>query len=51
MPRVWEKVYSQVAIGLSEADKLQQAAYGWAVQVGRAVAQCTLEGARAFGAR
>ena len=25
VPRVWEKVYSQVAIGLSEADKLQQA--------------------------
>jgi long-chain acyl-CoA synthetase len=43
VPRVWEKVYSQVAIGLSEADKLQQMAYGWAVQVGKEVAQCTLE--------
>ena len=43
VPRVWEKIYSQVAIGLSEADKLQQAAYGWAVQVGREVAQCMLE--------
>ncbi|MCU0965745.1 MAG: AMP-binding protein [Burkholderiaceae bacterium] len=44
VPRVWEKIYSQVAIGLSEADKLQQAAYAWAVKVGREVAQCTLVG-------
>jgi long-chain acyl-CoA synthetase len=44
VPRVWEKIYSQVAIGLSEADKLQQAAYAWAVKVGREVAQCTLMG-------
>jgi hypothetical protein len=44
VPRVWEKVYSQVAIGLSEADKMQQAAYAWAVGVGREVAQCTLDG-------
>jgi long-chain acyl-CoA synthetase len=43
VPRVWEKIYSQVAIGLSEADKLQQLAYGWAVQIGKEVAQCTLE--------
>jgi long-chain acyl-CoA synthetase len=43
VPRVWEKIYSQVAIGLSEADKLQQMAYGWAVQIGKEVAQCTLE--------
>jgi long-chain acyl-CoA synthetase len=43
VPRVWEKIYSQVAIGLSEADRLQQLAYGWAVQVGKEVAQCTLE--------
>jgi long-chain acyl-CoA synthetase len=44
VPRVWEKIYSQVAIALSEADKLQQAVYAWALQVGRAVAECTLEG-------
>ena len=49
VPRVWEKVYSQVAIGLSEADKLQQAAYAWAVGVGREVAQCTLEGREPSG--
>jgi long-chain acyl-CoA synthetase len=49
VPRVWEKVYSQVAIGLSEADKLQQAAYAWAVGVGREVAQCALEGREPSG--
>jgi long-chain acyl-CoA synthetase len=43
VPRVWEKMYSQVAIGLGEADKLQQAAYAWALSVGREVAQCTLQ--------
>jgi long-chain acyl-CoA synthetase len=42
VPRVWEKIYSQVAIGLREADKLQQAAYGWALGVGKQVAQCML---------
>ena len=34
VPRVWEKVYSTVAIAVKEAGKLQQAAYGWAVGVG-----------------
>ncbi len=43
VPRVWEKVYSQVSIGLREADKLQQAAYGWALGVGKQVAQCVLD--------
>ncbi len=43
VPRVWEKIYSQVSIGLSEADRLQQAAYAWAVRVGKEVAQCTLD--------
>ena len=43
VPRVWEKIYSQVAIGLSEADKLQKLAYGWALQVGSEYAKCTLE--------
>jgi long-chain acyl-CoA synthetase len=46
VPRVWEKMYSQVAIGLGEADKLQQAAYAWALSVGREVAQCTLQRSR-----
>jgi len=43
VPRVWEKIYSQVAIGLSEADKLQKLAYGWALHVGTEYAKCTLE--------
>jgi long-chain acyl-CoA synthetase len=43
VPRVWEKIYSQVAIGLSEADKLQQGTYAWAMGVGKQVAQCALD--------
>ena len=43
VPRVWEKIYSQVSIALSEADKLQRAAYGLAFQIGGEMAQCTLE--------
>ena len=43
VPRVWEKVYSQVSIALSEADRLQRAAYGLAFQIGGEVARCTLE--------
>ena len=38
VPRVWEKVYSQVMISIGEATRLQQWAYGWAVSVGKAVA-------------
>ncbi|HOM15601.1 MAG TPA: AMP-binding protein, partial [Rubrivivax sp.] len=43
VPRVWEKVYSQVAIALGEADKLQRAAYALALRIGAEVAQCTLD--------
>lgn len=43
VPRVWEKIYSQVAIGLREADKLQQGTYAWAIQVGREMAACQLD--------
>ncbi len=43
VPRVWEKVYSQVTIGLSEADKFQQLAYAWAIGVGKEVAQASLD--------
>ena len=38
VPRVWEKIYSQVMISVGEATRLQQWAYGWAVSVGKAVA-------------
>jgi len=34
VPRVWEKVFSTVAITIKEAGKLQQLAYGWAVGEG-----------------
>jgi long-chain acyl-CoA synthetase len=43
VPRVWEKIYSQVQITLSEAGKLQQAAYAWALGVGRELAGCEAE--------
>jgi long-chain acyl-CoA synthetase len=42
VPRVWEKIYSQVTISIREAGKLQQAAYAWAVKVGMQVAECGL---------
>jgi long-chain acyl-CoA synthetase len=35
VPRVWEKVFSTVAITVREAGKLQQAAYAWAIGVGQ----------------
>jgi len=44
VPRVWEKIYSQVSIALREAGKLQQLAYSWAVSVGREVAEARLAG-------
>ena len=40
VPRVWEKIYSQVMITLSEAGRLQKLAYAWAVSVGGRVADC-----------
>ena len=42
VPRVWEKFYSGVMIGLKEAGPLQQAAYGWAIGVGQRVADLVL---------
>ena len=39
VPRVWEKIYSQVMITLSEAGTLQKAAYKWAVGVGTEIAK------------
>ena len=43
VPRVWEKIYSQVMITLSEADPVQKLAYRWAVGVGTRVAACEAE--------
>ena len=45
VPRVWEKIYSQVMITLSEAGRLQKLAYAWAVGVGGQVAQSEVRGA------
>ncbi len=44
VPRVWEKFYSAVSIGVSEAARLQQLAYRWAIGVGLRVADRVLAG-------
>ncbi len=44
VPRVWEKFYSGVIIGIKEASRLQQLAYGWAIGVGGQVADRVLAG-------
>ncbi|OUL98241.1 AMP-dependent synthetase/ligase [Variovorax sp. JS1663] len=44
VPRVWEKFYSGVMIALKEASGLQQAAYGWSIGVGSAIAGRVLAG-------
>jgi long-chain acyl-CoA synthetase len=41
---VWEKFYSGVTIALRESTRLQQALYGWAIGVGRRVADRVLAG-------
>ena len=51
VPRVWEKIYSQVMISLSEAGKVQQAAYAWAVSVGQRFAQARQAGSTSAGLR
>jgi long-chain acyl-CoA synthetase len=44
VPRVWEKLYSGVAIALRESSKLQQAAYAWGIGVGTRIADKVLAG-------
>jgi long-chain acyl-CoA synthetase len=44
VPRVWEKFYSGVMIGLKEATRLQQAAYAWSIGVGTQIADQVLAG-------
>ena len=44
VPRVWEKFYSGVMISLKEAGPVQQAAYGWSIGVGTAIAERVLAG-------
>ena len=42
VPRVWEKFYSGVLIGLKEASRLQQAVYAWGIGVGTQIADKVL---------
>ncbi|HEY0825168.1 MAG TPA: AMP-binding protein, partial [Ramlibacter sp.] len=44
VPRVWEKFYSGVMIGLKEASRLQQAVYAWGIGVGTRIAGKVLAG-------
>jgi long-chain acyl-CoA synthetase len=44
VPRVWEKFYSGVMIGLKEASRLQQAAYSWGIHVGTEIAEKVMAG-------
>ncbi|MBL8335314.1 MAG: long-chain fatty acid--CoA ligase [Rhodoferax sp.] len=44
VPRVWEKFYSGVVIGIKEASRLQQLVYGWAIGIGGQVADRILAG-------
>ena len=44
VPRVWEKFYSGVMIALKEASALQQAVYGWGIQVGHQISDRVLQG-------
>ncbi len=42
VPRVWEKFYSAVVIGVKEATRVQQLAYAWSIGVGQRVADRVL---------
>jgi long-chain acyl-CoA synthetase len=44
VPRVWEKFYSGVMIGLKEASPLQQATYAWSIGVGTQIAEKVMAG-------
>jgi long-chain acyl-CoA synthetase len=44
VPRVWEKIYSQVMITVSEAGRVQQLAYAWSLKVGQEVARLAAAG-------
>ena len=45
VPRVWEKFYSSVMLGLQEASALQRSAYAWSIGVGRRIADQVMAGA------
>jgi long-chain acyl-CoA synthetase len=43
VPRVWEKFYSAVIIGVKESSGVQQAAYAWAIGIGTRIADLVLQ--------
>lgn len=45
VPRVWEKLYSSVAITMKEAGRVQQLAYAWAIAQGMALVKLEEQGA------
>jgi long-chain acyl-CoA synthetase len=44
VPRIWEKFYSSVTIALQESTRVQRAVYGWAIGVGRQIADLVMAG-------
>ncbi|ARU05319.1 long-chain fatty acid--CoA ligase [Comamonas serinivorans] len=44
VPRVWEKFYSAVMLGVQEASRLQQAIYRWSIAQGVGVVESVLAG-------
>ncbi len=42
VPRVWEKFYSGVLIGLKESSRLQQLVYAWGIGVGAQIADAVM---------
>jgi long-chain acyl-CoA synthetase len=44
VPRVWEKFYSSVLIGVSESGGLQKAAYQWSINTGYSIADSVIAG-------
>jgi len=46
VPRVWEKMYSTVAIKLKDATAIGRAAYDLAINLGKRVARCRLTGTK-----
>jgi long-chain acyl-CoA synthetase len=51
VPRIWEKFYSAVMIGVSESSKLQQAVYAWSIGVGRSIAEAVIDGRPVSGSQ
>ncbi len=44
VPRIWEKFYSAVMIGVKEAGAVQQVLYAWGMAVGQRIAGLVLDG-------